>query len=428
MHNCLSDPLFGHAPIRSCFSDESVVQAMVRVEAALARVQSQMQVIPADAACAIALLENDAGIDHGPLSTGVAKAGVPVPALVKALREKLSPEHGDWLHYGATSQDIVDSGLNLCYGRALDLLAAEQTKLLNTLQARAFEHKDVIMLARTRGQLATPITFGLRVAQWAQPLVALESELAQIKSRALRVQFGGASGSRSALGAGGRETASRLAEQLGLSDSPPWHTDRSAYRLMSAWLVQLVVSLSKIGLDISLSARGEIAELSAGAGGGSSTMPHKSNPVTAEALQSLKPIATACEAGLTASSLHAEERDGSMWPVEWFLFPVLFESAGAALRHASALIDSMAPDAVAMEQRIRLQEPVLSEAAVFALAKTIGRQAAVQSVTKALSANEPLIDALSTMHPEICWAEVLDPAQGNASALAVIEQIFSARG
>lgn len=187
------------------------------------------------------------------------------------------------------------------------------------------------------------------------------------------MQFGGASGSRSVLGSKGAEVAARLAADLGLSDSPPWHTDRSGFRRLSGWLARLLAALAKIGRDFATSSMREVAEFRAAKGDASSTKPHKSNPMTAEALQSLSAVAIACEAGLGSSAVHADDRDGAMWPVEWALMPCLFEAAGASLDHARRLLDTMVVDAAAMRTRIDTVPEVKAEAAVFALADVVGR-------------------------------------------------------
>ncbi|MEL6782735.1 MAG: lyase family protein, partial [Pseudomonadota bacterium] len=348
---------------------------MVKTEIALARAQASLGIVPQEAASEIATLQppDDAS---AVLADGVASSGVPVPALVGHLRQQMPDEAADWLHFGATSQDIVDTAFCLCAETALDDLALTLSALINALQDLSEAHANTLMLARTRGQLATPVTFGLRVAQWAQPLIGLEGELDALRRAALRVQLGGASGSRSVLGNSANNIATYMASVLGLTAGPPWHTDRSEIRRLANWLTRLVAATGKIGRDVSLMTRGEIAELRLSDAGGSSTMPHKSNPVTAEALQSLVPVAAGYEAGLAAASVHAEERDGAHWPVEWVLMPPLFETAGAALGHANKLLGNLVVDAEAMRERATSDASVLAEAAVFALAPKVGRVAA----------------------------------------------------
>lgn len=423
--NALADPIFGHPPTRTHFSDMAWVKAMLKVETALAQAQSSLGVVPDFAVDEIAGLHAPENVSVL-LAEGVAESGIPIPALVNSWRQDLSSGAANWLHYGATSQDIVDTAFVLCAGAALNDHAAKLTDVIDTLQAMSGRQEDTVMLARTRGQLATPVTFGLRVAQWAQPLIRLEAQLNDLRAEALRVQLGGASGSRSVHGETAPDVARQMAAILGLSDGPPWHTDRSGVRRLSDWLGRLIAATGKIGRDVSILTRGEVAELRLSDAGGSSTMPHKSNPVIAEALQSLLPVAVGCEAGLTAATVHAEERDGANWSVEWALMPQLFELAGAALSHADRLFGSLIVDAEAMRARAEADPSVLAEATVFALAPKIGHVEASRIVSTALASGAPLRTALKAQS-DIDWPQVLSDEGFTRPASRVAEQIFALR-
>ncbi len=423
----LTDPIFGDGSIQAVLDDTAVMAAMVRTEIALARAQAELDIVPKPSAQAIASELDGYEVPTQALSQGVRDAGVPVPALVQTLRTRLNARDADWLHFGATSQDIVDTAMCLCLRDAMDILGGNLAALIDSLAQHATSHERTLMLARTRGQLATPISFGLRLAQWAQPLIALEAELPEIRQTALRVQFGGASGSRNVLGDQGRALTTGLAKELGLSDSPPWHTDRSGLRRLTNWASRCIAALAKIGRDFAIAARGEVRELSTSQGGGSSTMPHKSNPVTAEALQSIAALAVAYEAGLAASAVHAEERDGVMWPLEWVLIPQLFEATGAAFGHAQRLLDAMGVNADVMRAQVNDIPAVRSEAAVFALSSKLGRVAATQIVKDALKAGQDLEEVLADhgdtdTHKAISDKSFLDPSA------AMVRQIFGARG
>ncbi|MEM9435297.1 MAG: lyase family protein [Pseudomonadota bacterium] len=422
----LTDPIFGNGSVRAHFEDAAVLAAMVRVEVALARVQAEMGIIPNSAPATIAELPGRTAVSHETLSAGVAATGVPVPAMVKALRAELSPEGADWLHYGVTSQDIVDTALCLCYSAALDALEQRLSAFIEVLEQQSLTHRDTLYLARTRGQLATPITFGLKVAQWAQPFIRLESEVAYLRAEVLRVQLGGASGSRNVFGDNGEALADRVADLLGLSGGPPWHSDRSGIRRLANWLVRGVEAAAKIGKDVALLARNEIGELRTAQAGGSSTMPHKANPVMAEALQSLGPIALGCEAALAASAVHAEERDGGFWPVEWVQMSMLFETAGAALAHASDLVSGLHIDVEAMRARVESVPETRAEAAVFALAAKVGRIEALRIVGDAVSQGLDLAEMLAE-HGEAELDGALSDAAYTKPAARVAAQIFASR-
>jgi 3-carboxy-cis,cis-muconate cycloisomerase len=416
----LTRAIFADAEIAACFDDASVSAAMVRVEAALAEVQGRLGVIPEEAGAAIVVALAEAAPDPQALASGVATSGVPVPALVAQLRATVGPPHADWVHYGATSQDIVDTALMLCCRAAHTALAARVTGLLDALQALSEAHRDTVMLGRTRGQLATPITFGLKAAQWAQPLIASEGAALRFSA-----QFGGASGSRSALGAQGGAVARDLSEALALSNAPPWHTDRRIMTDCAQWLTGVTTALAKLAGDAMILARGEVAELRIAGGGGSSTMPHKSNPVAAEAVLAAHQSALTHAQGL--QTVHAEERDGVAWPLEWLLLPQVFEATGAALSHAQRLVAAIQPNAAAMAQRIADIPAVMAEAAVFTLAPELGRQAAEALVKEAIAAPEPLHAALASRAPQVDWGIALDPSRAAAPASEIAAEIFALR-
>ncbi|MEM9855572.1 MAG: lyase family protein, partial [Pseudomonadota bacterium] len=391
-----------------------------RVEAALAGAQTALGVIPEGVAPAI----RDAEISSEGIAEGVAKAGVPVPAFLANLRASMPPERAQWVHYGATSQDIVDTALSLSYGAALADLETALATVIDTLAAKAQAHQGVAMLGRTRGQLATPISFALRVANWAAPLIALETELPALRRRALKVQLGGAAGSGSVFAPYGAKLREEMARALGLEPAPPWHSDRTGIAALAAWLSQLISSLAKMAGDLGLTARGEIAEMRAGAGGGSSTMPHKSNPVLTEALRSAHPLAVGLMASLQAASLHAEERDGAAWAVEWAVMPQLFELAAASLDKAATLASDVTPVSKAMAARIEATPGALAEAAVFALAPAHGRPAALTRVEQAMAQGGDLAAALAAEEPGLEMQSAADLA---ALADAAARDVFATR-
>ncbi|MEM9430199.1 MAG: lyase family protein [Pseudomonadota bacterium] len=417
----LTRPIFGHPETAKLFSDRAFAAAMVDVEVALAEGQAELGLIPVAAAVEIAGLRART-LDLDLLEAGVRSTGVPVPALVDALRAMLTPSAADWLHYGATSQDIVDTALVLSIRQALDALEGQLGILIDRLEALSQAHRATLMVARTRGQLATPITFGLRAAQWALPLIKLEADVPRVRAAALCVQFGGASGSRSTTGA---ETAAAMAARLGLPPAPPWHTDRSGLRRLSGWLELKIHALAKLGGDVALSQRGEVGELRT-TGGGSSTMPHKSNPVRAEALQALAALATACTAGLSISAVHIEERDGAMWSVEWLLLPTLIETAAAAVDHALLVLADLSVDTAAMAARIESAPAALSEATVFALSPKLGRQEATRHVKDCLKRGEDL-SSLLTEHLGADGEAAVSPKSYIEPAAAVADEVFALR-
>lgn len=385
--------LFGDAELGACLSDTSQVAAMITVEAALASAQARLGVIPDGAAQELARALDKAEVAPEALATGAAEAGVAVPALVTALRAQVPEAAGHWLHWGATSQDIVDTALVLTARQALGVMAGRLAALLDTLAGLSAAHDALPMAGRTRGQVATPISFGLKVARWAQPLVRAEAALDRLAQDAFWVQFGGASGANTAVTPHGPDVSAALAAELSLHDAPPWHTDRAPLRAMARWCEDLALGLAKMAGDVLLLSRSEIGEVSTGAGGGSSTMPQKANPVTAEA--TLAAAERALEAARPLVSAHAEERDGAAWPLEWVRLPALLIATGAALNHGARLADLVRPEPQAMARTLAAHPGVMAEAASFALASVMSRPEAQARIKAALASGQGLQAALA---------------------------------
>lgn len=425
--SALLGPLLGDAEAAAAFSDATEIAAMVRVERALARAEAACGVIPAEAGAAIDAGLRDVAPDAAALGPGTAAAGVPVPALVAALRKALPPEAGQWLHWGATSQDIVDTGLALRLGPVLDLLAARTTALSDTLAEAARLWAELPMAGRTRSQVAAPITFGLRVAHWRQPLPALGADLDRLRPRLLRVQLGGAVGSNSAIAPQGPAVIAALAAELGLAAAPAWHTDRSGLGALAGWCAGLTGALGKMAGDLILLGRSESGEARAGAGGGSSTMPQKSNPVGAEVIGALARLVAALTAPMHLAALHAEERDGTAWTLEWLVLPQILVASAAALRHAQELAETLAPDPGRMRAMLDLDGgAALAEAASFQLAAHMPRAEAQALVKRAVAERAPgetLAAALTRLGPVPL---TLDPSEALGGVAEAIEALLRA--
>ncbi|MEL6205291.1 MAG: lyase family protein [Pseudomonadota bacterium] len=424
--NPLHGALFGDPDLVTVLSDAAHVAAMVRVEAALARVQGRLGIIPdgdalSDALGAIEIAPED-------LALGTASDGVPVPALVGALRAALPDALGQGLHWGATSQDIIDTAHVLQYRAALGIMGPRLAALIDRLEAHSIAHADTPMAGRTRSQIAAPTTFGLRVATWAQPLIEAEAGLAELQPRLLKVQFGGAVGANSAVAPHGPAISAGMAEELGLAEAPPWHTDRSGPLALAAWLTSLAAGLARMAGDLILMGRTEIGEARAGKSGASSTMPQKANPVSAEAVVTLARLCTTLTAGMPAAASPVEERDGVAWALEWALLPQALLAAGGALRHARDLADTLAPDPAAMAARLAATEGALAEMASFALAANMPRAETKALVREAIAAPEPLAEALARLGPDgLDWPALLDPKRACAPAAQTARSIFATR-
>lgn len=421
-------PLLGDAEIADVLSSEAFARTMVAVEIALAEAEAEVGVIPADAgARMVGALEGFAP-DLAELGDGVRANGIPVPALLAQMRDALPDNLAHVLHWGATTQDILDTAAMVQAGACIDVLSPRLSALVDRLVDLADAHRETVMAGRTWGQVAAPITLGLRIAQWAQPLISAERELPALRARALRVQFGGAVGTQAVVAPHGPAIARGMAERLGLVDAPPWHTDRSGILALAGWLTSVTAALSKMAGDLVVLARSEVGEARAGASGGSSTMPQKANPVGASAIVALGSVAQASHAGLLSAAAPAEERDGSKWAVEWVLLPQLFMATGAVLRHSLELAETLEADTDAMRATLAAHPGAFAEAASFALAKHMPRAEAQALVKRAAASGEPLRAALETAtDAPVDWDAVFDPGSVVEPSGQIIDAIFAAR-
>jgi 3-carboxy-cis,cis-muconate cycloisomerase len=412
----LLGPLLGDAETARLFSDEAAIEAMIRVERALALAQALVGIVPAAAAQTIDRLLAGAVVPPERLAEATARAGVPVPALLAELRALLPPEAAHWLHWGATSQDVVDTALALRLAAALDLLDARLDALLSALDAAAERWSDLPMAGRTRSQAAAPIAFGARCRAWGAPLTELRADLASLRPRVARVQLGGSVGTNPIIAPHGPDVGVRLAAELGLADASPWHTNRAGLAAFGSWCAAVAAATAKMAGDLVLMGRTESGGARAGAGGGSSTMPQKSNPVTAETVVALARYAAPLAAAMHLATIHAEERDGSAWMVEWLALPQLVLCAEGSLRHGVELATSLAPSPARMRAILDLGGgAAMAEAATFLLAADMPRHEAEATVKRALAQareyHTSLAIALVTLAPGRNWSEALDSAR-----------------
>jgi 3-carboxy-cis,cis-muconate cycloisomerase len=313
---------------------------MLAFEVALAHAEAVAGVIPVEAAEVIADAAHRFSPDVACLRAATARDGVVVPDLVRQLRAFVGEPHGSHVHFGATSQDVIDSGLMMRLARVLPILAGRLRGLVGRLEdiSAAFGQRE--LMGRTRMQAAIPITVGDRLAAWRSPLVRHGERVEAFARVGFAVQFGGAAGTLEKLGAKAPAIRSALAHKLGLADAPQWHSQRDRIGDLAALLAAITGNLGKIGQDIALMAdRGDEIELAGG--GGSSAMPHKQNPVAAEVLVTLARFNAAQLGGLAQAAVHEQERSGAAWTLEWLILPQMVLATGAALRLADGLLSSV---------------------------------------------------------------------------------------
>lgn len=379
MDSELFGPMFAQPEVTALYTDQAYVQRLLDVEAALARAQARLGVIPQASADAITAQCAVFQPDVPRLSEGLLRDGVPLPALLAQLRPALSPGAREHLHFGATSQDIVDTAFVLGARSALAVLRRLVTGVGDLLAALAQTHAATLMPGRTHAQHALPVTFGLKAAGWLTPLVRHLKRLDELEARLYVVSFGGAAGTLAALGTRGQDVAHALADELALSVPPtPWHTQRDTVLELGAWLTGVCVSVGKLAQDAILLSQSEVGELNeGGGGGGSSTMPQKQNPITAELIVAAAGTAAGLLAAVARSGVQEHERGTHGWQVEWLTVPQLLGLTGAALSHTVRLLSGLEVQAGRMAQNVAASHGLmLAESLTFALAGVLPRDEA----------------------------------------------------
>jgi 3-carboxy-cis,cis-muconate cycloisomerase len=402
----LFDELFSFAELQKILSDESRIQRMLDFEAALAKAEAQASLIPEQAARKIAGHCRVDQFDLSSIARHAAQAGNLAIPLVKSLTEAVAKQDKDaagFVHRGATSQDVIDTGLVLQLRDAFTLLDKDLACLTQTLAALADQHRSTPMVARTWMQQAQPTTFGFVVAGWLDAILRHRQRLAECSPRVLALQFGGAVGTLAALGGRGTEVAKALAETLQLSlPATPWHTHRDRIAEVATLLGLLTGTLGKIARDISLHNQTEVAELfepAAEGRGGSSTMPHKRNPVTcAVALQAATRVPGLVSTILSALPQEYERGLGS-WHAEWETLPEILRLAGGALRHLTKMLPALEVDREQMRRNLDATHGLIfAEAVNMMLSHHMGKMSAhthvERAVQKARAENRYLKDVL----------------------------------
>jgi 3-carboxy-cis,cis-muconate cycloisomerase len=384
MSNKLFDTYFTQPAMRAIFSDHGRLQGMLDFEAALARAQAATGLIPAEVVAPIQGACQAELFDVDSLAVAIASAGNSAIPLVKALGKQIagvSQEAERYVHLGATSQDVMDSGLVLQLRSAIDLFEQDLTRLANALASQASLHCATPMAGRTWLQHATPVTLGMKIASSLGAITRHRQRLAELKPRLLVLQFGGASGSLAALGDNAMPVAEALANELNLQlPEQPWHTQRDRLVEFASWLGLVAGTLGKLGRDLSLlmqTEAGEVFEPSAPGKGGSSTMPHKRNPVSCAVLIGAATRAPGLVATMFSAMPQEHERSLGLWHAEWETLPELCCLLSGALQQALVVVPGLEVNAERMRHNLDLtQGLVLAEAVSITLAQRIGRDAA----------------------------------------------------
>lgn len=427
--------LFPTGDVGRLFTDTAEIRAMMLVEGSLAKVQGAQGVIPNESAAFIARAAMELQVDPAALAKATGQNGVSVPALVAAFRTLMqAPKHAQYVHWGATSQDIIDTGLMLRMRQAVTLIETDLTELLQTLGRLAQAHADLPMAARTWGQHATPTSFGAVVASWGGPLLGLMDELPVLRRDCLLVSLSGATGTASVLGPNPAETRSNLAVALGLGDpGHSWHTDRTPVLRIADWMTRVTIALAKIGEDVTELVQSDVAEISLGGAGASSTMPQKQNPVGPAALVALSRQTVGQLGVLQGAAPHRHQRDGAAWFTEWMCLPQIVLAAASAAQIARTLCASTTPNAERMMRTFSDGlDMIHAEALSFALATLMPRpeaQAVVKSLCKTAQAEgTPLRDLVAQDWPDLDVATLFDARQQMGQAPAEARRFAALAG
>ncbi|HEV2988555.1 MAG TPA: 3-carboxy-cis,cis-muconate cycloisomerase [Candidatus Angelobacter sp.] len=408
----LIDSLATTPALAALFSDRSLLQAMLDFEAALARVEAHAGLIPNDAANAITLSAQAGYFDADTIAHDTLRAGTPGIALAKALTERVravDPSAAGYVHWGATSQDVADTALVLVLKKAQTLVEADILRADKALRRLADEHAHTVMIGRTLLQGGPPITFGLKAAGWLGAIRRSQTRLSLAFDEALMLQFGGASGTLASLGDRGLEISTALAKELGLAlPEAPWHTHRDRLASLVCACGVIAGSLGKIARDISLLMQeeiGEVAEPSTAGRGGSSTMPHKRNPIGC----SLALAAAHRVPGMVASFLSAmiqeHERAAGGWQSEWPTVAAIIQATGVAAASMAEVLEGLTVNPERMKASIEATKgTIFAERAMMLLAPHLGRDVAhkllEETVRKAIEQKRSLREVLGEM-PEI---------------------------
>jgi len=429
--------MFGTPEMRAIFSDAGYLARCLEVEAALARAQAGIGMIPAAAAREISAKATLACLDFALLKRETEIVGYPILPLVRQLAAACGGDAGGYVHWGATTQDIMDTAVVLQLRAAFELIEADLDEILASLATLARRHRDTPMAGRTHLQHALPVTFGYKAAVWRAPLARHRERLAQLRPRVLVGQFGGAAGTLASLGSKGLAVRAALMRELDLGEPEiTWHVARDALAEAVLYTGLLTGSLAKIAGDVMIMTStefGEVFEPYEHGRGASSTMPQKRNPISSELIMAnAKLVRQHCALMLDATVQDFERATGP-WHAEWIALPQSYIATAGALRQARSMLAGLSVDAGRMRRNLELTSGLIAtEAVMMGLAPKLGRQLAHDAVYDACRAaaetGRPLLELLcadAQISPHMDRAELerlLDPRNYLGSAAQMVDR------
>ena len=435
--------MFGTKEMRDVFSDETTVQLYLDVEAALARSQSKLGIIPKEAGEKITAAANLTWINWDTLKTRTEIVGYPILPLVEQLSLSVDDGYGQYCHWGATTQDIMDTADVLQIRKGITLLSKDLNAIAVALSKIVKKHMNTPMTGRTHLQHALPIPFGYKAATWLSSIDRHIKRLEEIKSRVFNVSFFGAAGTLASLGeTDGLQTQTNLAKELNLNvPDVSWHSIRDNFCEVTGWLALVGASLGKIAYDIMLMMQTEIQEVAEPflhGRGASSTMPQKRNPISSEVMLACSKLLREHHSSMLDAMVLDHERATGQWHVEWYTLPNAFIISSACLSSAKYLLEGLEISVDNMKDNMnKTNGLIVAESVMMSLAPHIGRQVAHDIVYEccrdSLKNKTPFIDALlsqasiSNIFNRSKLLEIVDPANYLGAAPAMAQRLLDNR-
>ncbi len=435
--------IFSSDEMRQVWSDENRTSKYIDVERALAIVQARLGLIPQEAADEIVSHCHLEQIDMARLRQQTERIGYPILGVVTQINQLCRDKLGEYVHWGATTQDITDTATVLQIREALAIVERELAAISAAMARLAKEHRDTPVIGRSNLQQAIPVTFGYKIAGLLSAIERHRERLAQLKERVLVVEFAGAAGTLASLQTGAMETQAGLAAELGLKQPViAWHTIRDNIAEVGAFLGLVGGTLGKLSMDVKLMMQtevGEVYEPYHHGRGSSSTMPQKRNPISSCYIHAAISVVRQHAAALMDAMVADHERSTGPWEIEWIVLPEAFCLMAGALKQSRFVLEGLQVDAQAMRRNIDLTEGlVMSEAVMMGLGPYIGREYAHDLVydlcRQAIAEKKPLLDLLAA-HPEIAkhvdrkaLQAMLDPANYLGQSGHMVDRVLATLG
>lgn len=432
--------MFSTSAMVEVFSDEGRISAWLATEVALAKGEARVGVIPQQAANNIAEAARLDNLDLQAMKAEFDKVGFPIMPLVHQLAKACDPESARWVHWGSTTQDIIDTGLVLQMRDGLALLEQDLEALIDALAALAAKHRNTVMAGRTFQQQAAPITFGYKAAVWLDEMLRHLERLNELKKRVLVGQCAGAVGTLATLGQDGIAVQRAMMEELGLAaPAVTWHTARDSWAEMVNWLVLVTSTLGKVATEIATLMRTEVNEVREPyqtGRGASSTLPQKRNPIACPRIIAIAHRMREFSGAQFSAMIQEHERAVGAMPIEWMVIPEAFMLASSSFAQSLEILKNLEVDSTQMRANLDLGGGLLmAEAVMMGIAPLIGRNQAHELVFAAagrandagINLREAILDDVAIMQhlSEVQLDALLDPANYTGSAGAMVDAVLA---